>query len=125
MVPSSSRCSKNKDAKDPAAARRAIVDAFADLRILPENLDEYLGHPFDQASPAEMDELRAAYMTVKDGEAKWMDLVEVQKVKRGEVDKGSKASDDAATKVSARLAQVKAKKAQPEKPVVDVKAEEK
>ncbi len=112
---------KNKDAKDPAAARRAIIDSFAALGVLPENIEEYLGHLFDQASPAEMDELRAAYATVKDGEAKWMDLIEVQKVKRGEVEKGSKASDDAASKVSARLAQVKAKKTQVEKPIVDVK----
>ncbi len=112
---------KNKDAKDPAAARRAIIDSFAALGVLPANIDEYLGHAFDQASPAEMDELRAAYATVKDGEAKWMDLIEVQKVKRGEVEKGSKASDDAGSKLSARIAQVKAKKTPTEKPIVDIK----
>lgn len=115
---------QDKDAKDPAAARRQIVDGFAALQVLPDMLDEYLGHPFEQASPAEMDELRAAYMTVRDGEARWVDLVEVQKVRRGEVEKGTKASDDAGAKVKARLDQVKAKRgaaATESKPVVDVK----
>ena len=112
---------KNKDAKDPAAARRAIVDSFAALGVLPENIDDYLGHSFDQASPAELDELRAAYVTVNTGEAKWVDIVEAQRVKRGEVDKGSKASDDAGSKLKARIEQVKAKKQPAEKPIVDVK----
>lgn len=113
---------QTKDAQDPMAARRQIIDAFVALGVQPEHIDEYLGHPFDQASPAEMDELRAAYATVKDGEAKWADLVEVQRVRRGEVEKGSKDSETAGAKVKAKLDAVKAKRnATTEKPVVDVK----
>lgn len=112
-----------KDAQDPVAARRSIIDAFAALGVTPIGLDEYLGHPFDQASPAEMDELRAAYATVKDGEAKWVDIVEMQRVRRGEVDKGSKDSETAGAKVKAKLEAVKAKRAE-SKPVINAESTE-
>jgi hypothetical protein len=117
----------DKDAQDPAAARRQIVDRFAELRVMPEALDEYLGHAFDQASPAEMDDLRAAYATVRDGEAKWIDLVEGQRVRRGEIEKGSKASEDAASKVLSRIEANKAKRKANEnsKPIVNAESETK
>ena len=101
---------QDTDAKDPAQARRQILDNFAALRIYPVDVDEYLGHDFDKASPSEMDELRAAYSAVRDGEAKWIDLIEVQKVRRGEVEKPtSKAVEEAGDKLKARIDQVRAK----------------
>lgn len=100
---------KATDAQNPAAARNYLADQFAALRIMPSALDEYLGHPFDQASPAEMDELRAAFAAVREGEAKWVDLVEVQKVRRGEIEKPSKAAEAADGKVKARIEQIKLK----------------
>lgn len=98
-----------EDAKDPAAARNGIADTFASIRVMPVDLDAYLGHPFDQASPAELDELRAVYVTVRDGEAKWADLIEAQKVARGEVEKPSKAVEAAGDKVKAAIERVKNK----------------
>jgi len=100
---------ETKDAQDPAAARRHLVDAFAALRVMPSQLDEYLGHPFDQASPAEIEDLRAAYAAVRDGEAKWVDLVEHARAGRGEVEAPSKAAEAAGDKLKAKIADVKAK----------------
>jgi hypothetical protein len=34
----------DKDAQDPAAARRQLADAFAALRVMPADLDAFLGH---------------------------------------------------------------------------------
>lgn len=118
---------QKQDAADPDAARRRIIDSFAEIQVLPPMLDEYLGHPFEQANVAELDELRAAYVTVKENEARWVDLVEAQKVRRGEAEKPTKATEDATSKLSARIAQVQAKrnKATEPKPVVDVKEETK
>ncbi|MDQ3400423.1 MAG: hypothetical protein M3470_05435 [Chloroflexota bacterium] len=104
---------RNKDAQDPAAARRQLADVFAALRVMPVDLDVYLGHPFDQASPAELDELRAAYAAVRDGEAKWIDLVEVQRAIRGEVEKPSKAAEAAGDKLKAKIEQKKQQQRQP------------
>lgn len=98
-----------KDAEDPAAARRQLADAFAALRVLPTDLDAFLGHPFDQASPAELEELRGAYVTIREGEAKWAELVEAQRVARGEVEQASKTAAAAADKLRARIDQVRAK----------------
>jgi hypothetical protein len=112
-----------KDAQDPTAARRQIIDKFAELGVLPAAIDEYLGHPLDQSSPAEMDELRAAYATIRDGETRWTDLIEMQRVRRGEVEKGSKDSETAGAKVKAKLEAVRAKRngSAETRPVIDVK----
>lgn len=92
-----------KDAQDPAAARRQLADAFAALRVMPVDLDAFLGHAFDQASPAEIEELRGAYTCVRDGEAKWADLVEAQQVARGEVEQASKPAAAAGDKLRANI----------------------
>lgn len=101
----------NEDAVDPAAARKRIADAFAELRVMPSDVDLYLGHSLDTASPAEMDELRAAYAAVKDGEARWIDLVDVKKVERGEVEEPSKATAAAGNALKTKLEDAKAKRA--------------
>lgn len=62
---------KGGAAKDPAAERKRLVDAFHGIGVSPGNLVEYLGHPLEQLVPAELVELREHYQAVKDGEATW------------------------------------------------------
>lgn len=108
---------KKADGQDPAAARRMVVDRFAELGVMPTGIEDYLGHPIDQCSPAELDELRAAYATVKDGEAKWIDCVDVARARRGEVEKPTKAGEVAADKIRARIDDIRTKRAaQPAQP---------
>lgn len=103
---------ENSDAQDPAGARLAIIDNFAQhLRVMPVDLDAFLGHPVDQASPAEMDELRAAYAAVREGEAKWIELVEVQRARRGEVEKTTDAVKATGDKLKKKIDEVRAKNA--------------
>lgn len=66
---------KKRDKADPDAARKKLADAFASLRVMPADLEKYLGHPLGQTSPAELQDLRSIYQTIKDGEAKWSDYV--------------------------------------------------
>lgn len=66
---------KDHDAKDPDAARKAIVDAFAGLNVQPADLREYLGCDLAQASPADIVELRRVFMAIRDGETTWRDVV--------------------------------------------------
>lgn len=66
---------KSRDKADPDAARKKLADAFAALRIMPVDLEKYLGHPLSQTSPVELQELRSIYQTIKDGEAKWSDFM--------------------------------------------------
>lgn len=66
------------DAKDPAAANRRLIDAFAELGVPPTELERYLGHPVAQIVSAEREELRTAYAGLKEGEATWSDIVELK-----------------------------------------------
>ena len=62
-------------AKDPEAARRKIVDAFAALNVMPSDLKRYLGHDVAQASPAELTDLRDLYSAIQSSETSWADAL--------------------------------------------------
>jgi len=65
----------NEDAKDPTAARKAVVDAFAGLGVNPASLAEYLGQEVGSCSPAQIGELRALYNALKAGEFTWAEVM--------------------------------------------------
>lgn len=66
----------NRDAKDPGAARKAIVQSFFALGVEPKQIAELLGHPLETVNPAELTLLRSYYTALKDGEATWAEIVE-------------------------------------------------
>lgn len=63
-------------AKDPGAERKKIADAFGELSVKALDLQEYLGHPLDNCSPAELVQLRGLYGAIRDGEATWAQVME-------------------------------------------------
>jgi len=63
------------DAKDPDAAKRQLLDAFAPLGCAPSDIAAYLGHTADRMSPAEIKELRGVYSSLKNGEASWEEVM--------------------------------------------------
>lgn len=63
-------------AKDPGAERKRIVDSFAEIGVKAVDLVEYLGHPVDQCSPAQLVDLRGIYGAIKDGEATWKSVMD-------------------------------------------------
>jgi hypothetical protein len=63
-------------ARDPAAERKKIVDAFGALGVKAVDLVDYLGHAIDQCSPAELVNLRGIYGAIRDGEATWATVME-------------------------------------------------
>ena len=65
-----------KGGDDPAKEKKRMADAFSFIGIKPAELEKYLGHSIDSISPAELNDLREVYQTLKDGEAKWTDYVE-------------------------------------------------
>lgn len=67
----------NLAAKDPQGEIKKIVDAFSTLRVMPNDLKEYLGHDVGKCSPAQIAELRVMYKTIDDGEATWLDYLPV------------------------------------------------
>lgn len=64
----------NRDAEDPAAERKHILDSFATLGVRPPDLAAYLGHALDTISPAELQDLREVWTAIDSGEATWKDF---------------------------------------------------
>lgn len=70
---------KDRDAKDPAAAKKKLLDSFSEIGIQPKDIEQYLGHRTDLLVPAEIQDLRGIYRAIKDGEARWADYVAGEK----------------------------------------------
>jgi hypothetical protein len=66
---------RNQDAKDPDAAKRKVLDAFADIGISAREIESLLKHKIDSVVPAELEELRTIYQAIKGGEARWSDYI--------------------------------------------------
>lgn len=77
------RTMDDRDAQDPDAARKKLVDAFAEVGVMPSSLKEYLGHDIATVGPAELKELRGVYTSVRDGEATWPDVLAHKTGKKG------------------------------------------
>ena len=85
-------------AKDPAAARKRMADAFAEIGVRPVDLEKYLGHPLDATTPAEIEELRSTYNSIRDKETTW---AEVMAAKNG--DAPAEKADSRAEALSQKL----------------------
>ncbi len=96
---------------DPNAAKRKLIDAFAEIGIGPADLSEYLGHALERIQPAEIIDLREIYTALKSGEATWEGVME---------SKQPSGSTEAAAEVgAAKLAAMK-NAAQPPQPATQV-----
>lgn len=84
--------------KDPDAERRKLVDAFAELGIRAEHLIEFLGHPLDQCSPAELVELRSFYGAIDAGDTTWQAVLDSASERQAKLASGAKAAADRAEK---------------------------
>jgi len=78
---------ENKDAADPAAARKGMCDSFAGIGITVAALVEYLGHTIELTTTAEMKTLRGIFNALKDGETTWPQVLEAKSGKITEAPK--------------------------------------
>lgn len=70
------RRTRSEGDRDPSTARRKIVDAFASINVMPSQIAEYLEHPIDQVTPAEMEDLRGIFAGLKSGEIEsWSEVM--------------------------------------------------
>jgi len=66
-----------KDSRDPDAARKALVDSFASVGVLPAQIKAWLGHDLAVLQPSELQDLRQMYTAIKSSEATWDDFATV------------------------------------------------
>lgn len=98
----------DEDAKDPDAARKAVVDGFDELNVKATWIAEWLGHPIDEATPAELGELRLVYRAIREGEATPAEVLAVAgdaRARAAELTKKS-AKEAAAKEAAAETAKV-------------------
>lgn len=88
----------DEDAKDPNAARKALVDAFFSVGVSPKQIADYLGHPIEQVTPIELTTLRTFFTAIREGAASWSDVMETKATSDGE-----KATSAAATSLKERI----------------------
>lgn len=69
---------QKKDAEDPDAARRKVLDAFAAIGVTPSELAKYLEHDTSSLNPSELTELRAIYSAIRDKETTWREVLETR-----------------------------------------------
>jgi hypothetical protein len=83
---------------DPDAARKRLVDSFASIGVMPDEIKRVIGHDLGSCSAAEIDELRAIYAGIASGDATWKEIA-AEKVKvaaaeaKGEAVKGGKIEE--------------------------------
>lgn len=65
----------DEDAKDPAATRKRLTDAFFALGVMPDQIAALLGHALEAMTPAEITLLRTIYTALKDGETTWAEAM--------------------------------------------------
>lgn len=93
---------RRRDAEDPDAAKKRLIDGFYTLGVQPEQLTEYIGHDLRACTPAELADLRKVFSAIRSGEAKWSDFTAPPE--------GS-AADDAADLAKKKLEDMKKRKA--------------
>lgn len=67
---------QNRDAQDPDAYRKRIVDAFAAINVSAAMLEELMDQPLDTVSPAQIEELRSIHAAIKAGKTTWRVVME-------------------------------------------------
>lgn len=81
-----------KGGSDPKAEVKKIVDGFNKIGVPAGELEKYLGHSLDTVSKKELNDLRAVWSTISDGESSWADYVAgEQNVPRAEATPGPAA----------------------------------
>jgi len=83
-------------AQDPDGFKKQVIDGFASLRIMPDALRNYLGHPIEESSAAEIEDLRGIYQAIKEGETSWAQVVAMQE-ERGASAPQERPSEPAST----------------------------
>lgn len=106
---------RQKIAADPDGERRLLVEAFAELGVTSAMLTEVVGHPLDTITVKEQVELRAAFVSVKDGDLKWSEYAASKGVGAAPVD------DAGAKKVAATIDKAKAEVAAKQRAKEDAK----
>jgi hypothetical protein len=91
------RTQRKRDAEDPDAAKKRLVDGFAELGVSATMLKAFLrGVSLDALQPAHLQQLRGIYEAVRSGEMTWAEVAAEKEAKEAE------SAEDLAEKVKSK-----------------------
>lgn len=102
---------KDADAQDPEAARRQILDAFFELGVMPEQVQELIGKPLEQLNPAELQWLRSIYTGLREGEATWQEVMDEHTAKTQRAERAREAANGKTADLKQKVKKAAKKKA--------------
>jgi hypothetical protein len=70
---------RKKDAEDPDAAKKRLLDAFSEKGVTVAQIKDYLGHGVETLEPKELTDLRGLYAALRDGETTWREIMDASK----------------------------------------------
>jgi len=75
---------KKRDKADPQAAKNKLLDAFDEIGVRVPDLKAFLGaDSLDNLQPKDLEQLRAVYTAIKEGETNWREVMEQRNAARG------------------------------------------
>jgi hypothetical protein len=84
---------RSEASSDPDAARRRLISGFDELNVTVGMLEAYLGHALAQSSPKEIADLRAVWVSIRDGNSTWAELMSSKVEEAASVISGSQAAE--------------------------------
>ena len=82
---------RKADKADPEAAKNRLVDGFDDFGVKVADLKQYLNvDSLDNIQPRDMEQLRAIWTAIKEGETNWREVMEQRAQTRGDAGTGAK-----------------------------------
>lgn len=101
MIAACRATARNAKAVDPLAEKKNVLDSFFfNLRVPPNELEQYLGYPVAQLNDAGLAELREVYVTVDEG-TPWADVLRAKlEARKAEKDEREKSAPAAAPRGS-------------------------
>ncbi|MDQ6892177.1 MAG: hypothetical protein M3167_06170 [Acidobacteriota bacterium] len=91
---------REESRKDPDAARKRILDGFAALHVPATAVTEYVGKEIATLSPAELEDLRLLWASIKEGETTWTDALAKKAAEAAPKEAASSATQKLADKLT-------------------------
>lgn len=107
---------------DPDAARKKLVDAFTSVGVPPDALANYVGHELGHLQPAELDDLRAIYAALVEGETNWRQVMDAKVAASGQ--ESGEVKDQPAAQTKTEALKAKLKKGKEQAPAAAANADE-
>lgn len=90
--------------KNPEGERKRLLVDFGSINVSVEQIEQKLGHPFVQSTPAELAQLRGICKSIQDGHTSWAEYMKSAEAKAAEP-KGPTAEEKALAEGQERLKQ--------------------